>query len=205
VRYSSQLLDFFLVLQEGVLLCEMCFSTGNDFIKDDFVLREADLSASDNLVIGSPVLQEAKVNAHGAQNDWTKEEVLRLLEALTKYKENWDLIAHHVETRSKAECIMQFMKLPFGDQFIDNSGQDSSVQDTVATVVTETEAPHNVLTEARSSNAAAAMEVEAVDDMPPSKRSRMTPRADTSNPILDQVEEIILFFNQFCYFLKCLG
>ena len=91
-------------------------------------MKKAELPTSDNLIKGDSGLKEAKVDSRIPRDDWTKEELLRLLEALTKYRENWDLIAHHVETRSKAECIMQFMKLPFGDQFIESNSLDRSMQ-----------------------------------------------------------------------------
>lgn len=163
----------------GFVLCQICFSTGDIFLKDDFISKETN------------------VESQLPHEDWTRQEVLCLLEAIAKYGENWDQVALHVGTKSKTECIMHFMKLPFGDQFlISNVG--ASTPDLMATSDITMDAPmKGVNAEQKdSNNGADATELhdsnehlESVEDAggPPLKRKRLTPFADASNTILAQV------------------
>lgn len=50
---------------------------------------------------------------------WTDQETLLLLEALELYKENWNEIAEHVATKTKAQCILHFLQMPIEDTFLD--------------------------------------------------------------------------------------
>ncbi|RDY08820.1 SWI/SNF complex subunit SWI3D, partial [Mucuna pruriens] len=50
---------------------------------------------------------------------WTDQETLLLLEAIELYKENWNEIAEHVATKSKAQCILHFFQMPIEDAFVD--------------------------------------------------------------------------------------
>lgn len=54
---------------------------------------------------------------------WTDQETLLLLEALELYKENWNEIAEHVATKTKAQCILHFVQMPIEESFV-NSGDD---------------------------------------------------------------------------------
>ncbi|KAF8711173.1 hypothetical protein HU200_029185 [Digitaria exilis] len=59
----------------------------------------------------------------GLENDsdkWTDEETLLLLEGIEKYNDNWDDIAGHVGTKSKAQCIYHFIRLPVEDGLLEN-------------------------------------------------------------------------------------
>ncbi|KAE8716689.1 organ-specific protein S2-like [Hibiscus syriacus] len=49
--------------------------------------------------------------------NWTDHETLLLLEALELYKENWNEIAEHVATKTKAQCILHFVQMPIEDAF----------------------------------------------------------------------------------------
>ncbi|XP_038989427.1 SWI/SNF complex subunit SWI3C isoform X2 [Phoenix dactylifera] len=51
---------------------------------------------------------------------WTDQETLLLLEALEKYNDNWNEIAEHVRTKSKAQCILHFVRLPMEDHLLKN-------------------------------------------------------------------------------------
>lgn len=58
-----------------------------------------------------------------SENDsdkWTDEETLLLLEGIEKYNDNWDDIAGHVGTKSKAQCIYHFIRLPVEDCLLEN-------------------------------------------------------------------------------------
>ncbi|KAL4596193.1 hypothetical protein ACB092_12G147000 [Castanea dentata] len=51
---------------------------------------------------------------------WTDQETLLLLEAMEIYNENWNEIADHVGTKSKAQCILHFLRLPMENGLLEN-------------------------------------------------------------------------------------
>jgi len=53
-------------------------------------------------------------------DSWTDQETLLLLEALEKYRDNWNEIAEYVGTKSKAQCILHFLRLPMEDGLLEN-------------------------------------------------------------------------------------
>ncbi|XP_020593331.1 SWI/SNF complex subunit SWI3C isoform X2 [Phalaenopsis equestris] len=53
-------------------------------------------------------------------DSWTDQETLLLLEAIEKYNDNWNEIAKHVGTKSKAQCILHFIGLPIEDGLLEN-------------------------------------------------------------------------------------
>lgn len=52
--------------------------------------------------------------------NWTDQETLLLLEAMEIYNENWNEIAEHVGTKSKAQCILHFLRLPMENGLLEN-------------------------------------------------------------------------------------
>lgn len=50
---------------------------------------------------------------------WTDAEILRLLEALEKYDDDWAEIAEHVGTRTREECVLQFLQLDIEDKYLE--------------------------------------------------------------------------------------
>ncbi|KAI4256270.1 MAG: hypothetical protein LQ352_002159 [Teloschistes flavicans] len=59
------------------------------------------------------------------EKPWTDAELLRLLEALEMFDENWDSITDHVESRTREECVMKFLQLEIEDTYIENTGQEA--------------------------------------------------------------------------------
>lgn len=51
---------------------------------------------------------------------WTDQETLLLLEGMQLYKENWIQIAEHVGSKSKAQCILHFVRLPLDGAQLEN-------------------------------------------------------------------------------------
>lgn len=49
---------------------------------------------------------------------WSDEEILRLLEGIDKHDDDWLMISEHVGTRSKEQCVTQFLQLPINDEFL---------------------------------------------------------------------------------------
>ncbi|XP_050230698.1 SWI/SNF complex subunit SWI3D isoform X2 [Mercurialis annua] len=85
-------------------LCADCFNNGkfgSDMASSDFILMEP---------AEAPGVSGGK---------WTDQETLLLLEALELFKENWNEIAEHVATKTKAQCILHFVQMPIEDVFFD--------------------------------------------------------------------------------------
>ncbi|XP_038706940.1 SWI/SNF complex subunit SWI3D-like isoform X2 [Tripterygium wilfordii] len=86
-------------------LCTDCFNSGK---------FGSDMSSSDFILM---VPAEAPGVSSGK---WTDQETLLLLEALELYKENWNEIAEHVATKTKAQCILHFVQMPIEETFLDS-------------------------------------------------------------------------------------
>jgi SWI/SNF related-matrix-associated actin-dependent regulator of chromatin subfamily C len=50
---------------------------------------------------------------------WSDGEVLKLLEAMERYDEDWAEIAEYVGTRSKEECVVKFLQFEIEDKYLD--------------------------------------------------------------------------------------
>lgn len=94
------------MLQADILLCIDCFHDGKfvighsslDFIRVDSTRYYGDLDG----------------------DSWTDQETLLLLEAMEIYNENWNEIAEHVGSKSKAQCILHFLRLPMEEGKLEN-------------------------------------------------------------------------------------
>ncbi len=51
---------------------------------------------------------------------WSDAEILRLLEGLERFDEDWGEIAEHVGTRSREECVLQFLQLDIEDKYLES-------------------------------------------------------------------------------------
>ncbi|URD91701.1 SWIRM domain [Musa troglodytarum] len=102
--------------------------------------------------------------------DWTDKETIHLLEAILQYGDDWKKVAEHVGTKSEIDCVARFIKVPFGEQFL---GPEE---------VGEYGKPHQ-----KNDKVVTVPEGENVPEQSLSKRMRLTPLADASNPIMAQV------------------
>ncbi|XP_062099477.1 SWI/SNF complex subunit SWI3C isoform X2 [Humulus lupulus] len=89
-----------------IMLCSDCFHDGR-------------------YVIGHSSLDFTRMDSTKDYGDldgesWTDQETLLLLEAVEMYNENWNEIAEHVGTKSKAQCILHFLRLPVEDGLLEN-------------------------------------------------------------------------------------
>ncbi|KAJ6739049.1 SWI/SNF COMPLEX SUBUNIT SWI3D [Salix koriyanagi] len=123
-------------------LCADCFNNrkfGSNMSSSDFILMEPAEAAG---VSGGK---------------WTDQETLLLLEALELYKENWNEIAEHVATKTKAQCILHFVQMPIEDAFFDCAiemdGTSKETADADATI-DDTSAPKDVLDTSESKTGA---------------------------------------------------
>ncbi|XP_069172419.1 SWI/SNF complex subunit SMARCC2 isoform X3 [Procambarus clarkii] len=60
-------------------------------------------------------------SAASQAREWTEQETLLLLEALEMYKDDWNKVCEHVGTRTQDECILQFLRLPIEDPYLEDS------------------------------------------------------------------------------------
>ncbi|KAH9917638.1 Smarcc1 protein [Epithele typhae] len=58
----------------------------------------------------------------GADDDWTDQEILLLLEGVELFDDEWSAIEDHVGTRSAQQCIRKFLQLPIEDPYIEAEG-----------------------------------------------------------------------------------
>ncbi|MCO5571214.1 hypothetical protein L7F22_024949 [Adiantum nelumboides] len=126
--------------------------------------------------------------------NWTTEEVLRLLEAIGKFGEDWIRVAAHVGTKSRLDCISRFIKLPFGDQFTSNIGvfpcptsSGGGIQNGSHAGGDERKELNFGTSSLEGNGVNENFGSDEVIDEPPFKKNRLSPFADASNPILAQV------------------
>lgn len=55
------------------------------------------------------------------EKPWTDAELLRLLEGLELFDDNWDSIADHVESRTREECVLKFLQLEIEDNYLETA------------------------------------------------------------------------------------
>lgn len=51
---------------------------------------------------------------------WDDGELLRLLEAVERFDEDWNQVSEHVATRTPEECVLKFLQLDIEDKYIDS-------------------------------------------------------------------------------------
>lgn len=59
---------------------------------------------------------------HGADDDWSDQEILLLLEGVEMYDDDWSAIEEHVGSRTAQQCIRKFLELPIEDPYIATEG-----------------------------------------------------------------------------------
>ncbi len=58
---------------------------------------------------------------------WSDAEILRLLEALERYDEDWGEIAEYVGTRTREECVLQFLQLDIEDKYLESESLEAPI------------------------------------------------------------------------------
>jgi len=51
---------------------------------------------------------------------WSDGEILKLLEAMERYDEDWAEVAEYVGTRTKEECVVKFLQFEIEDKYLDS-------------------------------------------------------------------------------------
>ncbi|XP_068650665.1 SWI/SNF complex subunit SWI3B [Aristolochia californica] len=151
----------FSCVKVDLTLCARCFVRGNYRVG----LNSADFKRVD-------------ISEEPTKTDWTDKETLRLLEGLLHYGDDWKKVAHHVNSRSEKECAVHFLKLPFGEQFMEPVDADEIGKNC-------NDLPNH------QSNSETVSEDTALSS--PSKSRHLTPLADASNPIMAQAAFLSAF------------
>jgi SWI/SNF related-matrix-associated actin-dependent regulator of chromatin subfamily C len=92
--------------QADIALCSDCFHDAR------FVTGHSSLD-----------FQRVDAENEGSNTDsdrWTDQETLLLLEGIEKFNDNWNNIAEHVGTKSKAQCVHHYLRLPVEDSWLEN-------------------------------------------------------------------------------------
>lgn len=87
-------------------LCPRCFVEGN---------FPSGTSSADFAKIANP---EVALSSE-ADDKWTEEETLLLLEGLEEFDDDWNRIADHVTTKTREQCVMKFLQLEIEDKYIE--------------------------------------------------------------------------------------
>lgn len=91
---------------KGLDVCPRCFNEG----------RFPSTSQSGDFV----KLEPSKFK-HQVEEDWSDQEILLLLEGVELYDDDWNSIAEHVGTRTREQCIMQFLQIPIEEPYLSNT------------------------------------------------------------------------------------
>ncbi|KAM7253933.1 hypothetical protein ACFE04_028503 [Oxalis oulophora] len=110
------------------VLCSKCFKNenfGENRSMEDFIFKGCPGSNNG----GGPV--------------WTEAETLLLLESVFKHGDNWDLVAQSVRTKTRLDCILKLIELPFGD-FLMRSANEGGVSSSLSLPVNDSLKPVNL-------------------------------------------------------------
>jgi SWI/SNF related-matrix-associated actin-dependent regulator of chromatin subfamily C len=59
-----------------------------------------------------------KQASSGAGAEWSDQETLMLLEGVEMFDDDWQAVAEHVGTRTKEQCIANFLQIPIEDSYL---------------------------------------------------------------------------------------
>jgi SWI/SNF related-matrix-associated actin-dependent regulator of chromatin subfamily C len=99
---------------KGLDVCPKCFNEG----------RFPSTSQSGDFV----KLEPSKFK-HMVEEDWSDQEILLLLEGVELYDDDWNSVAEHVGTRTREQCIMQFLQIPIEEPYLSNKASSADNAD----------------------------------------------------------------------------
>lgn len=104
-----------------------CSITGNDITetkyhnlknKSNISLECFENSQFEDYFKSSDFIKLEKTNLNNEFKPWTNNEILLLLEGIEMFGDDWNLIAGHVGSRAKDQCIIKFIQLPIEDTYL---------------------------------------------------------------------------------------
>ncbi|KAF1913056.1 hypothetical protein BDU57DRAFT_521741 [Ampelomyces quisqualis] len=87
-------------------VCPRCFVEGN---------FPSGISSADFAKVSNPECSPPP----NAEEKWTEEELLLLLEGLEEFDEDWNRVADHVVTKTREQCVLKFLQLEIEDKYIE--------------------------------------------------------------------------------------
>ncbi|WOG89235.1 hypothetical protein DCAR_0208472 [Daucus carota subsp. sativus] len=124
---------------------------------------------------------------------WSEAETLLLLESVLKYGDDWEVVAQHVQTKSKLDCISKLIQLPFGELMFgagngkprlwDASDSISSIKQVKLDSSEVSDASNDLKNENEQNG-------NVEDVTPPQKRIRTGRVPDASNSLMKQVSRL---------------
>uniref|UniRef100_A0A2N9J2X2 Myb-like domain-containing protein n=1 Tax=Fagus sylvatica TaxID=28930 RepID=A0A2N9J2X2_FAGSY len=172
------------VVQQGqgeFIICINCFKNqnyGENRSMDEFKLNE-------------------RVENSGNQGAmWTEAETLLLLESVLKHGDDWELVAQNVQTKSKLDCILKLIELPFGELMLGSAhrygnfgGLNGNINGANQVQLSSSECHETSKTGVQCHQQINEREQngDAVDQGPPSKKQRITSLSDAGGSLMKQV------------------
>ncbi|KAF8006725.1 hypothetical protein BT93_K0897 [Corymbia citriodora subsp. variegata] len=161
-------------------ICVNCYnngSCGENKSLDDFEFREGKGSSASHVAI------------------WTEAETQLLLESISKHGNDWDLVAQNVKTKTKLDCILKLIELPFGEfmlGYTDKNGRDRNVDgnanNTSQVQSATSDLPDETKTEKQSNDQTEEIEQNQIqDEGPPLKKTRVGSLSDGGSSLMKQV------------------
>lgn len=121
---------------------------------------------------------------------WTDSETLLLLEGVLKHGDDWDLIAQHVRTRNKTECIARLIQLPFGDHIVGPTNRKS----VTSLPVTQSKPVEIEISKEPVENNGEVSPLGRTSEEPPLKKSRLASYVSSTDSLIKQVTVFIIYY-----------
>ncbi|KAF2122366.1 hypothetical protein BDV96DRAFT_482439 [Lophiotrema nucula] len=64
---------------------------------------------------------------HRQEEKWSDEELLLLLEGLEQFDDDWNKVADHVGSKTREQCVMQFLQLEIEDKYLEADAEQSDL------------------------------------------------------------------------------
>ncbi|TVU15581.1 hypothetical protein EJB05_39110 [Eragrostis curvula] len=169
----------FETMEDGFKVCLKCSKTNNDDKEEVTKCPGDKKEGADN-------------NASVA---WTDTETLLLLEGVLKHGDDWDLIAQHVRTKNKSECIARLIQLPFGEHML-GTVNGKSVNRLHVNQTTDGKMNQQVVKESssQSTEMVDGMQIDVKEDISdksadehPTKRRRLISSVDAATSLMEQL------------------
>lgn len=166
-------------LQDGFKVCLKCSKSSNDN------QEEANKCPGD----------EKESMENHASSAWTDAETLLLLEGVLKHGDDWDLIAQHVRTKNKSECIARLIQLPFGEHML-GTINGKSFSRLHMNQATDGKINQHIMKESssHSTETADGMQIDGNEDSAdksdeehPTKRTRLSSSMDATASLMEQL------------------
>ncbi|KAK1376093.1 SWI/SNF complex subunit SWI3A [Heracleum sosnowskyi] len=148
--------------------------------------------------------QDCTVRNGNFESAWSEAETLLLLESVLKYGDDWEVVAQHVQTKSKLDCISKLIQLPFGELMFGAGNGKPRLWDTGDSISSVNQVNLDSRESSEITKTVKAPVSDASDDLnneneqngnaedvtPPQKRLCTVRVSDSSNSLMKQVSRL---------------